>query len=157
MSVADKYMSQVGHKSFKFIPPQFNMGSFRVNDDVDNNNVLNLFPSETAELQMYCYYNQLNGCNNMENNVTRNYEETIESEITVNIPSPMQLLRKYSYELDDENQRSEVESIYSNIEKNHHNVIDSLIEYKIPVPIAKVITKKIVKLSLEYSKECNKI
>ncbi len=153
MSVAHKYMSQSRGISFRFIPPEFNMELFEKNKFMRSENTLNLFPSETANEELYCYYNALDGCNNN----TRGYEEKDGDKITVNIPSPTELLRKYNYELVENIERDQVENIYCDIAKNHHNIIDSLTEYKIPVPIAKLITKNIVRLSLQYSKECNKI
>ena len=157
MSVADKYMFQSRNRNFRFTPPEFNMNLFKNNNLMRDENSLNLFPSETAGEELYCYYNALNGCkNNIESNM-RSSEEDEDNKIIVKIPSPTELLRKYNFELVENTERGEVESIYCDICKNHHNIIDSLTEYKMPVPIAKLITKSIVRLSLQYSKECNKI
>ena len=73
MNIADKYMSQVKNKQFRFIPPKFDQNLFRsdegsimggkINNPVDENlESPNLFPSETSKDQLYCYYNEIGEC-----------------------------------------------------------------------------------------------
>lgn len=158
MTVADKYMSEGNGSSFKFIPPKFDKNLFRNGSFLRQEDVLNLFPSETIEEQMYCYYNQLTECKNEKNNMERCDKNEYEEGITVKIPTPSEILRMYNFEEENDMERnSEVNQIYESISKNNYNIIDSLTEYKIPVPIAKLITKNIVRLSVKYSEECNKL
>lgn len=188
MSIADKYMSEVKNKSFRFIPPRFNQNLFRndkrevmggelnnsVNEKLENNII---FPDETIKEQMYCYYNEMGECykgngdfmdNSSINNTsddgedymnrTRDYyEKYISMKDVVNIPLPSEVLRNFDLDLDeeidlDENRAdSDVNRIFSEIELNNPALISIFSDYQVPSPIAKLITKRIVKLSLQYN------
>ena len=159
MTVADKYMSEA-NSSFKFIPPRFDKNLFINQDFVRQEEILNLFPSETEQQQMHCYYNELSGCKNAKTEIMRCEKDECETEdaIVVKIPTPSEILRNYNFaEENNMNGDGEVEEICKYISENNHSVIDTLTEYKIPIPIAKHKTKKIVRLSVQYSKECNKL
>lgn len=214
MNIADKYMSQVKNKQFRFIPPKFDQNLFRsdegsimegkINNPVDENlESPNLFPSETSKDQLYCYYNEIGECykgsnksnTNMnqgamgntenldynpssmsesggENPSSMSYTEEestnsmgagrsdidkyIPMQPIVKVPLPSDILKNFDLELNeetdlDENRGdAEVNRIFSEIEANNQNVMSAFFDYQIPSPLAKVITKRIVKLSLQY-------
>lgn len=190
MTIADKYMSEVNNRSFKFIPPKFDKNLFRndeqnimggdINNQVDGNvNIENLYPDETKQEQLYCYYNSLGNCYNGSTTTTNNntntmnlsknntdsmnagngrddYEQYIAMHPTVRLPLPSDILRYFDLELNEEKYLgenrgdSDVNKVYSEIEANNPNVLNVFLDYQIPAPIAKIITKRIVDLSLQY-------
>lgn len=74
----------------------------------------------------------------------------------IRVPLPSDILKNFDLDLDEENDLdenrgdSDVNRIYSDIEANNPNVMRALSDYEVPLPLAKVITKRIVKLSLQY-------
>jgi hypothetical protein len=74
----------------------------------------------------------------------------------INVPLPSDILKNFDLELDeemdfDENRGDlEVNRIFSEIEANNPNVMSVFLDYQIPSSLAKVITKRIVKLSMQY-------
>lgn len=147
----EKYMSEVNVKNkFKFIPPSFNR-SFLMNDDeqdvTEEKETLDLFPNETSEDQMYCYYNALGNCKNGQN---------IQPSVTIQ-PRTFEALRGLDADIDDassniqNNISNNINKIYDEILKNEPGIDDALSLYGVPSPIKKVITKKIIKLSLLYN------
>lgn len=184
MNIADKYMSEVNNRYFKFIPPKFDKNLFRndeqsimggeMNNQVDGNaNIENLYPDETKEGQLYCYYNSLGNCYNGSNNSgmstsenndgsmnagngRNDYEKYIAMQPMVRLPLPSDILRYFDLEINEETDfcenrgDSDVNKIYSEIEVNNPNILSAFLDYQIPAPIAKVITKRIVDLSLQY-------
>ncbi|MBB6624425.1 hypothetical protein [Clostridium gasigenes] len=47
----------------------------------------------------------------------------------------------------------DIDKIFNDMEKNNNGVLSTLKSYKIPYPIATLIIKKIIKLTLDYSRE----
>lgn len=150
MKPDEKYMSEVNVKNkFKFIPPSFNR-SFLVDDDNEDvseeKESLDLFPDETSEDQVYCYYNALGNC---KNGVNTKPPVTIE-------PRTFEALRGLDVDIDDtsdskNNTTDSINKIYDEILKREPEIDDALSIYGMPSPIKKVITKKIIKLSLLYN------
>lgn len=165
MSVADKYMNQANKKNFKFEPPKFNKNLFRNNENSMKNEFINynnnkgeikLYPIESSEAQLYCYYNEIEGCyKGNGDNVKQNMVNS-DGRIKVEIPSPSEMLRNFDLEIDEEidfndsREKTDVDNIYSRIESENPNVLGTLLNYNIPSPLAKLITKRIVQLSLKY-------
>ena len=146
MKPDEKYMSEVNPKAtFKFIPPSFNRNLLI--DDENPNEFLELYPEETSEDQLYCYYNSLGGCSNEQN-------EMISSKRG---PETFEVLRGLDLDIDetsdlDNNYRhNKVNQIYSEIIDKNPGINDALSLYGIPSPIRKVITKRLIKLSLLYN------
>eukprot|EP00828_Plagiopyla_frontata_P017333 TRINITY_DN224_c0_g5_i1.p1 TRINITY_DN224_c0_g5~~TRINITY_DN224_c0_g5_i1.p1 ORF type:complete len:201 (+),score=37.92 TRINITY_DN224_c0_g5_i1:89-604(+) len=165
MSVADKYMFQVNRKNFKFIPPEFNKNLFRNNANMTREEIISnnqqveeivLSPTENNEEQLYCYYNEISNCYKGDVEIKRENMFEKNEKIKVEIPLPSEILRNFDLELNEEIDfednriKDEVESIYSRIESSNPNVLDVLLDYKIPTPVAKLIAKRIVQLSLKY-------
>ena len=151
MKPDDKYMYEVNVKNkFKFIPPSFNR-SFLVDDDTEDvteeKESLDLFPDETSENQMYCYYNSLGNCKNGQN---INPPSKIE-------PRTFEALRGLDVDINDTSDSinyyttDSINKIYDKILKREPEIDDALSIYGMPSPIKKVITKKIIKLSLLYN------
>ena len=74
----------------------------------------------------------------------------------IKVPLPSDILKNFDLDLDeemdfDENRGDlEVNRIFSEIEANNPNVMSVFSDYQIPSSLAKVITKRVVKLSLQY-------
>lgn len=150
MKPDEKYMSEVNIKNkFKFIPPSFNR-NFIIDDDNEDvseeKESLDLFPNETSEDQVYCYYNSLGNCKNGVNTM---------SSVTIE-PRTFEALRGFDLDINDtsdskNNTTDFVNKIYDEILKREPEIDDALSIYGMPSPIKKVITKKIIKLSLLYN------
>ncbi|EES48219.1 hypothetical protein NE172_09985 [Clostridium botulinum] len=114
-------------------------------------NSSNLFPDETIESQLYCYIDQL-GKNCYKKN--SNIEKDNPSELT-----PDKVLRGFDLDLNENedlervNSDNDVNRIYLKIEEKNPNLLTTLSLYGIPYPIARVMIKRIIKLSLQYYKE----
>lgn len=146
MKPDEKYMSEVNPETtFKFIPPSFNRNLFI--DDQDPDDFLELYPSETSEDQLYCYYNSLGGCSKEQNEITPSKR----------CPDTFEVLRGLDLDIDetsdlDNNYRhNTVNQIYSEIINKNPGINDTLSLYGVPSPIRKVITKRLIKLSLLYN------
>ncbi|NFE75475.1 hypothetical protein FDC27_15280 [Clostridium botulinum] len=115
-----------------------------------NNTSSNLFPDETIESQLYCYVNQLDK-NCYKNDTTK---KDTSSELT-----PDKVLRGFDLDLDENedlervNSDNDVNRIYLKIEEKNPNLLSTFSRYGIPYPIARVMIKRIIKLSLQYYKE----
>lgn len=147
-----KYMSEVKSKNtftFNFVPPSFDR-NLVMDDDInaqeDDSSIL--FPSETSEDQLYCYYNSLGGCSNIKNILTssRKMPETFD------VLRGLDLDIDETCDLDNNDARNIVNEIYSDIIKKNPGINDTLTLYEIPSPIQMVITKRLIKLSLLYNK-----
>lgn len=74
----------------------------------------------------------------------------------IKVPLPSDILKNFDFDLDEESDLdenrgdSDVNRIYSEIEANNSNIMSAFSDYEVPLPLAKVITKRIVKLSLQY-------
>ena len=120
--------------------------SFRSDSDSSN-----LFPDETEQSQLHCYINQLdeNSCKN----------RSIEKKDILNELTPDNILRGFDLDLNENedlervNSDNDINRIYLKIEEKNPNLIATLSLYGIPYPIARVIIKRIIKLSLQYYKE----
>ena len=151
MKPDEKYMSEVKYNNlFKFTPPSFDRNLLiddYANDNDDDNEFLNLYPNETTEDQLYCYYNSLGGCINEKNT-------HISSNRT---PETFEVLRGLDLDIDETTDlnnnytRNIVSKIYSDIINKNHGISDTFNLYGIPSPIQKVITKRLIKLSLLYN------
>ena len=151
MNPDQKYMSQANldNEDIKFVPPSFINKKFRNNlsSNVDNNLNLDLFPSETG-LPKLCYYS-----NEFENSTNRSTNVNIDNDI---IPTTFDALRGLDLDLDESedleriHSDNDVNKIYSKIEKSHPGIFATLYSYRIPRPIARVIIKRLIRLTLSY-------
>lgn len=146
MKPDEKYMSEVNSETtFKFIPPSFNRG-FLI-DDENSNNFLDLYPDETISDQLYCYYNSLNGCNSKNSKTTSSDR----------IPETFEVLRSLDLDIDETSdlnnnyRQNKVNEIYSEIISKNPGIQEAFSLYGLPSPISKVITKRLIKLSLLYN------
>lgn len=166
MKPDEKYMSQIKiDDDINFVPPSFSTSLFR-KDYTDTNNITHktnvyntdyemnnnnsstdLFPSETEESQLYCYYSSFGDCS----------EKNDKFNLNMNIPTPSEILRNFDLDLDETtdlercHSKSDVDKIFAKIEKRNPGILATFASYRIPYPIAKVIIKRIIKLSLLYS------
>ena len=146
MKPDEKYMSEVNPKTiFKFTPPSFNRNLLM--DDENPNDFLDLYPEETSEDQLYCYYNSLGGCSKEQNEIIplKRGPETFE------VLRGLDLDIDETYDLDNNYRHNTVNQIYSEILTKNPGINDALSLYGIPSPIRKVITKRLIKLSLLYN------
>ena len=74
-----------------------------------------------------------------------------------NLINPLDILRNFSFEdiqLSDgcrgDSKEDDVEEIFKKIEENNSVVLATMKAYRIPYPIAKLLIKNIIKLTLEY-------
>ncbi|MBZ9690524.1 hypothetical protein [Clostridium sp. M14] len=114
-------------------------------------NSSDLFPDETMQSQLYCYINQLDkNCNKKSDVIKKD---------TSNELTPDKVLRGFDLDLNESedleriNSDNDVNRIYLKIEEKNPNLLNTLSVYGIPYPIARVIIKRIIKLSLQYYKE----
>jgi len=153
MNPDEKYMSQVNLDSpdIKFVPPQFINSRFRDDENCNiNNNVnLDLFPSETG-LPELCYYSS-----ESENFYDRNDNANINTVRDV-IPNTFDVLRGLDLDLEETEDLervhydNDVNKIYSRIEQRNPGIFATLYSYRIPRPIARVIIKRLISLTLLY-------
>lgn len=147
----EKYMSEVNIKNnFQFTPPSFNRSLMM--DDEDKNDVaeqsesLDLYPDETSEDQLYCYYNSLENCSNELKKIPTSKRN----------PETFDVLRGLDLDIDETSElynnspENDIDKIYMNIINRNPGINESLSLYDVPSPIIKVITKRIIKLSLLY-------
>lgn len=55
--------------------------------------------------------------------------------------------------LDRDGTDKKINNIYETIEKNYSEIIKTLESYKIPLPVSKLIVRKIIRISVKYSKK----
>ena len=116
-----------------------------------DNNSSNLFPDETMESQLYCYINQLN-------KDSTKTSDTVKQD-KLDVLTPDKILRGFDLDLNENedleriNPDNDVNRIYLKIEERNPNILTTLSLYGIPYPIARVMIKRIIKLSLQYYKE----
>lgn len=152
MKPDEKYMSEVKLRSaFKFIPPSFNRSLSMDNDiNTDNdeeNESLNLYPDETEEDQLYCYYNNLGGCSNNQDK-DKDFKRNPE---TFEVLRGLDLDIDETSDLDIDYNENKVNKVYTEIINKNPGINASLSLYGMPSPIIKVITKRLIKLSLLYN------
>ena len=148
MKPDEKYMSEVKSEStFKFTPPSFDRSFLMEDENADN--FLDLYPDETTTDQLYCYYNSLNGCKN----------EASKSNNSNRLPETFEVLRGLDLDIDETTdlnnsyRQNRINEIYSEIIDKNPGIEDALSLYGMPSPIRKVITKRLIKLSLLYNRE----
>ena len=154
MKPDEKYMSQVNlnNEEIKFVPPSFIFDKFRdeVTSNINNNLNLDLFPSETGFPEL-CYYS-----NEPENFTNRSDYANINTAKDT-IPTTFDVLRSLDLDLDETedleraHSDNDVNKIYSRIEKRNPGIFATLYSYRIPRPIARVIVKRLIRLTLSYS------
>lgn len=112
-----------------------------------NNNIVDKYepyPSEVSENELYSYNEDTNintSIDRFTNNIThldilRDFDLSIDSDITNDTRC---------CSCDD------IDKIFKDIEENNGGLLCTLKSYKIPYPIATLIIKKIIKLTLDYS------
>lgn len=154
-----KYMSESSYApgEIHFTPPSFSSTIRQSNisgeQNSEDNSYLNLYPSETEEEFLYCYYSSFGDCefNNITNSKFPSYNNPT--------PSSSAVLRNMDLDMDDlydpdrKKDNTDVERIYSMIEKNHRTLFNTFSSYRIPYPVAKIMIKRIIKLTLSYCKK----
>lgn len=123
--------------------------NFNNNLNSNNNNVPSSFPSQSTDLE---YPSELNSDDLYSYNKPRmndNYDESI--------INPLDILRNFSFDdiqLSDsfrnDNKENYIDEIFKKIEDNNSVVLATMKAYRIPYPIAKLLIKNIIKLTLEY-------
>jgi len=151
MNPDEKYMSQVNldNADIKFVPPSFINKKLRddLTSNVNNNTNLDLFPSETG-LPKLCYYSS-----ESVDSTNRNSNINIANDT---MPTTFDALRSLDLDLDETedlervNSENDVNKIYSKIEQRHPGIFATLYSYRIPRPIARVIVKRLIRLTLSY-------
>lgn len=151
MKPDEKYMSEVKLKNnsdFTFTPPSFDRSLSMDNlvDENDNNDFLNLYPDQTERSELYCYYSIFGDCDKKN---SKNYGKNKNR-----IPTPFDILRgldlDFQETLESNKDRNDVDKIYSEIELKNPGLYESFAKYGVPDPICKVITKRLIKLTLLY-------
>lgn len=151
MKPDEKYMSEVKLKNnsdFTFTPPSFDRSLSMDNlvDENDNNDFLNLYPDQTERSELYCYYSIFGDCDKKK---SKNYGKNKNR-----IPTPFDILRgldlDFQETLESNKDRNDVDKIYSEIELKNPGLYESFAKYGVPDPICKVITKRLIKLTLLY-------
>lgn len=146
----EKYMSEVNLKKdsdFYFTPPSFDESIFRDNpNDQNDNNFVELYPDETEQSELYCYYNISKDCEK---------KNTKDSDKTKNrTPTPFDILRgldlDFEETLEPYKNSDDVDEIYSEIELKNPGLYETFAKYGVPDPIYQVITKRLIKLTLLY-------
>lgn len=119
-----------------------------INTDYDEESEsLDLYPDETDEDQLYCYYNSLGGCNN-----NQNKKEDLKRN-----PETFEVLRGLDLDIDEASDlnsnysENDVNKIYAEIINKNPGINHSFSLYGMPSPIIKVVTKRLIKLSLLYN------
>lgn len=151
MKPDEKYMSEVKLKNnsdFTFTPPSFDRSLSMDNlvDENDNNDFLNLYPDQTERSELYCYYSIFGDCDKKN---SKNYGKN-----NNRIPTPFDILRgldlDFQETLESNKDRNDVDKIYSEIELKNPGLYETFAKYGVPDPICKVITKRLIKLTLLY-------
>ena len=127
MNVADKYMSQVKDNDFKFTPPKFDKNIFINGEMRIRNESLILFNEE--------------GLKYKNDNVKMTSDTLKESNIEFDEETDLNMVRNEEI----------INNIYSKIACKNPNVLETLFDYDVPADIAKVVAKRLIKLSLKYS------
>ncbi|MBE6062426.1 MAG: hypothetical protein E7207_02435 [Clostridium butyricum] len=151
MTPDKKYMSEVNLKNdsdFSFTPPSFDWSLFRVNPPYKNyNNSLNLYPDQTQDSELYCYYNILGNCD--QKNVS-DFDN-----IQNRTPTPFDILRGLDLDLEETiesyKNSDDVDKIYSEIQLKNPGFHETFTKYGIPDPIYKILIKRLIKLTLLYN------
>lgn len=121
--------------------------------NTSNNSSLDLYPSETQNEFLYCYYSSFGDCEeNNKNN--KNYTQNNSSRI----PTPSEALINLDMDIDIDELNgldrtccdNKIDDIYSKIENEHSGIFTTLASYKIPHPISKIIIRRLIKLTLLY-------
>lgn len=143
-----KYMAESSSDNLDihFVPPTFS-SEFRQDSlkDQNPNEFLDLYPSETENEFLYCYYSSFGDCNN---NVTVNSN--------ARVPMPSEVLMNFDLDLDESTDleraccENDVNGIYDLIVKNNSGIFSTLSAYRIPSPIAKILVRRLIKLTLSY-------
>ena len=119
------------------------------NTNTPTNNIPSSFPSESTELE---YPSEVNSEDLYSYNKPR-----LNDNYDTNFINPLDILRNFSFEdiqLSDscrgDSKENDVEEIFKKIEENNSVVFATMKAYRIPYPIAKLLIKNIIKLTLEY-------
>lgn len=148
MNPDKKYMSQVSSddSEIRFVPPAFIYDKSLSND---YNKSLDLFSSRYG-LPELCTYSD-------------DPEDSLKKDFGINVaensvPTTFDILRNIDLDLDESedlervNSENEINKIYLKIEQKHPGIFATLYAYRIPRPIARVIIKRLIRLTLSY---CN--
>ena len=71
--------------------------------------------------------------------------------------NPVDILRNFNFNIDSDETRDNstyksIENIFDLIEKNNPSILSTMKAYRIPYPVAKLLIKKIISLTLKYGK-----
>lgn len=152
-------------------------GMNKSNTNTSNSNYNpELSPSETQSDTLYSYNKQgtqnngnINSNTNLNNTPNTNQSPSNiskysnQSEFARNTKNenliPNELIKNICLNLDEDIDlirncpNNDIDKIYHDIEKNNSGIISLLQTYDIPIPIVKLIIRKIIKISLNYCKE----
>ena len=84
-------------------------------------------------------------------------ESRYDNNYIYNCINPIDILRNFDLNIDEYDTRANVsdnsiDNIFTSIEKNNPGILGTMKAYRIPYPIAKLIIKKIIFLTLKYEK-----
>ena len=117
-------------------------------DENDNNEFLDLYPDQTERSELYCYYSIFGDCDKKN---SKDYDKNKNKNRT---PTPFDILRgldlDFQETLESNKDTNAVDEIYSEIELKNPGIYESFVKYGVPDPICKVITKRLIKLTLLY-------
>lgn len=119
------------------------------NNNNFNGNIFSSFPSDSSDLEFPSELNSDDLFSYNKPRMNENYND--------NVINPLDIVRNFmseDIELSDfyrsDNKESIIEDIFKKIENNNSVVLATMKAYRIPYPIAKLIIKNIIKLTLEY-------
>lgn len=130
-----------------------------MNSNMSNNNPNN-FPSDENIDNLYSYNKSNTTSSNNGNMGSSNNPGSMNSPNINRSENISEVLRNYTADLDEDVDLcrhcldKRIDKVYKKIQEKDPEVISILVEnYNIPCPIAKIIIRKIIKLSLQYCKK----
>ncbi|AYE33488.1 hypothetical protein [Clostridium septicum] len=124
----------------------------------NNEGAINLlYPSEVPSDELYSY-NKTGSCKaNRVVDIPSTLSENLNSKFNEDL-THMNILKDFDFSMDDSSDLrssncSNIDKIFKEIEDNHSGILGTFKAYRMPYPISSLIVKKVIKLSLEYSKK----
>ena len=119
------------------------------NPNANTNNVPSSFPSQSSDLQFPSELTSEDLYSYNKPRLNENYD--------LDLINPVDILRNFisedielSDDCRDDSKENYVDAIFKKIEDNNSMVLATMKAYRIPYPIAKLLIKNIIKLTLEY-------
>lgn len=125
--------------SMPIIPYPDTVPNMETISNLNNTEETNLeYPSEINSDDLYSYN-----------------EDRFDDNYLINTINPLDILRNFDlspeyYDYRNESDSNNIDSIFNKIEKNNPGILATMKAYRIPYPIAKLLIKKIISLTLRY-------